>query len=245
MIHYSARQSQASCPNQRPPEDPNTSTPTGPTLFAGWTTRTCARSFRVLQVKIGKVSWKKSIYRCWREWSSECSILMIGSSPHSSKAECPDSHVHPPYTCSLSPASPLLHSPSSPATSLEQAIYKPSPFSLRFSHRGNSIKRKRRWWRGGGKDIGICLIHGGCGGRGVSLMSSGGIYKDHWAGKMQVRKGMGMARYGHAQCVTIPCQSTLSTGYIRNMLCEVHPVLAGLQSVQQFVFIVKRHYRDA
>lgn len=172
-------------------------------------------------------------------------ILSRCSSPHSSKAECPDSHVHPPYTCSLSPASPLPHSPSSPATSLEQAIYKPSPFSLRFSHRGNSIKRKRRWWRGGGKDIGICLIHGGCGGRGVSLMSSGGIYKDHWAGKMQVRKGMGMARYGHAQCVTIPCQSTLSTGCIRNMLCEVHPVLAGLQSVQQFVFIVKHHYRDA
>lgn len=170
-------------------------------------------------------------------------VLERCSSPHSSKAECPDSHVHPPYTCSLSPASLLPHSPSCPATSLEQAIYKPSPFSLRFSHQGNSIKRKRRWWRGGGKDIGICLIHGGCGGRGVSLMSSGGIYKDHWAGKMQVRRGM--ARHGHAQCVTIPCQSTLNTDCIRNMLCEVRPVLACLRSVQQFVFIVKRHYRDA
>lgn len=170
-------------------------------------------------------------------------VLERCSSPHSSKAECPDSHVHPPYTCSLSPASLLPHSPSCPATSLEQAIYKPSPFSLRFSHQGNSIKRKRRWWRGGGKDIGICLIHGGCGGRGVSLMSSGGIYKDHWAGKMQVRRGM--ARHGHAQCVTIPCQSTLNTDCIRNMLCEVRPVLACLRSVQQFVFIVKHHYRDA
>lgn len=78
MIRYSARRSQASCPNQRLPEDPNTSTPIGPTLFAGWTTHTSARSFLVLRVKIGKVSWKKSIYRCWREWSSECSILMIG-----------------------------------------------------------------------------------------------------------------------------------------------------------------------
>lgn len=79
MIHYSARQSQASCPNQRLPEDPNISTSTGPTLFAGWTTRTCARSFLVSRVKIGKVSWKKNIYRCWREWSLGCSILMIGT----------------------------------------------------------------------------------------------------------------------------------------------------------------------
>lgn len=65
------------------------------------------------------------------------------SSPHSSKAGCPDSHVHPPYTCSLSQASPPRHSHSSPATSREQAIYKPSPFSLLFSHRGNSVKRRR------------------------------------------------------------------------------------------------------
>lgn len=65
------------------------------------------------------------------------------SSPHSSKAECPDSHVHPPYTCSLSLASPPRHSHSSPATSREQAICKPSPFSLPFSRRGNSVKRRR------------------------------------------------------------------------------------------------------
>lgn len=65
------------------------------------------------------------------------------SSPHSSKAECPDSHVHPPYTCSLSQASPPRHSHSSPATSREQAICKPSPFSLPFSRRGNSVKRRR------------------------------------------------------------------------------------------------------